>query len=250
MNTQNKTNIKRLLEKIPAGTVVTAGKLKSWGVSSGLARNYAKSGWLTRVSNGAYTRLSEKAGLNGALYALQEDGLSVHQGGQSALANVYGKMQYVRGDSVMHLFAPRGTDLPKWFVKAYSNQYRLFHTDFLPPDMGLAQKSFGAFNLNVSSQERALLELCYMVPSAVSTQEAFEIAEMLQVLKPKLLQQLLESSTQVKVNRLVLAFGELANLQWREVIRESNIDLGSGNRRIDAGGEVFKKYSLVMKLER
>lgn len=247
---QKQTNINRVLKKTPSGTVVTAGRLKSLGVGSPLVQKYVQGGWLSRVSNGAYTRLNEKADLNGAIYALQEDGLHIHQGGQSALANIYGKLQYVRGYSPVHLFAPRGTNLPKWFVKAYGGQYRLFLTDFLPPEMGLAERKVGDFALKESSLERALLELCYMVPKPVSAQEAFEITETIQVLKPDLLQKLLESCSQVKVNRLVLCFGELAYTQWREVLDETNIDLGHGKREIDVGGTLFKKYGLVMKVER
>lgn len=247
---QKQTNINQVLKKIPSGTVVTAGRLKSLGVGSSLVQKYVQGGWLSRVSNGAYTRLNEKADLNGAIYALQEDGLHIHQGGQSALANIYGKLQYVRGNSPMHLFAPRGTNLPKWFVKAYGGQYRLFLTDFLSPEMGLAERKLGNFSLKESSLERALLELCYMVPKPVSAQEAFEITETIQVLKPDLLQKLLESCSQVKVNRLVLCFGELAYTQWREVLDETNIDLGHGKREIDVGGTLVKKYGLVMKVER
>ena len=104
--------INQILKKIPSGTVVTAGMLKSLGISSFLVQRYIQGGWLSKISNGAYTRLNETADLNGALYALQEAGLHVHQGGQSALANIYGKLQYVRGNSPVYLFASRGDQSP------------------------------------------------------------------------------------------------------------------------------------------
>lgn len=250
MSTQKSTNIKQVLNKIPIGSVVTAGMLRSMGVSNGLARNYVKSGWLSRVSNGAYTRLEESADLDGALYALQEEGYHIHRGGRSALADIYGKMQYIRANTTVHLFAPKWTRLPKWFVKTYGSQYKLHLTDFLPADLGMVKNKVGDFYLEEPSLERSFLELCYMVPSVVSTQEAFEITETIQVLKPKLLQQLLEACTLVKAKRLALCFADLANLQWRKALKESSIDIGSGNRRIDAGGNLYKKYGLVMKLER
>ena len=251
MNTENRKKINQLLRKIPSGTVVTAEKLESLGVSYGLARNYVKSGWLSRVSNGAYTRLDESADLNGALYALQNNAeIPVHLGGITAATNLYNRVHFLRNDSKSHLFAPSGTKIPLWFTKTFGLKCELHRTDFLPANLGMVENNFGTFALKVPTLERALLELCYLVPAETTSQEAFSIMETALVLKPRLLQQLLESCSSVKVKRMFLCFAEQAGVQWLNMLDLSKIDLGKGKRTIEAGGKLFPKYNLVMNLER
>lgn len=242
--------INQVLRNIPVGTVVTAEKLRSLGVSHGLSQIYVKGGWLTRVSNGAYTRLDESADLNGGLFALQNNAnILVHLGGISATTDLYNRVHYLRNQSRAHLFASAGTKLPVWFSKAYSGKYELHLTDFLPMGMGMVERDFVNFSLNVPSLERALLELCYLVPSVISAQEAFAIMETATVLKPRLLQSLLESCSSVKVKRLFLCFAEESGAQWFSSLNLTRIDLGKGKRSIDTGGKFYPKYNLVVNLK-
>lgn len=248
MTSQNNINIKQILGKIPANTVITAKKLHEEGVSHSLMRFYEKSGWLTRLSNGAYTRLNETANLTGALYALQNDcKISVHIGADSVLRDFYGKLHFVKAEVKSRLFAPSGTKLPVWFKKSYENQFELYCSDFLPQMLGLTDFQNATFSVKIPTVERALLELLYLVPNSVTVQEAYSITETVRTVKPFVMQRLLEQCSSVKVKRLLLCFAEHAGLQWFDVLDAQKINLGSGVRTLESGGTLYAKYSLVMK---
>ena len=205
VTTQNGINIKQILSDIPSGTVITAKKLASLGVSHSLMRSYERSGWLRRISAGAYTKLNETTDLNGAIYALQNDcGLAVHEGAHSALKNFYSKMHYAKDEKIIHLFASSGTKLPAWFKSVFSDEYELHLTNFLPPDVGMTERSEEAFSVKVPTLERTLLEMLYLVPEKITVQEAYSVTETVMSVKTPLMQNLLENCNSVKVKRLLL----------------------------------------------
>jgi len=53
----------------------------------------------------------------------------------------------------------------------------------------------------------------------------------------------------LKVKRLFLYMAEKANHQWLRFIDISDIDLGSGNRRITRNGQYHGKYQLTLPKE-
>ena len=244
---QNSINIKNILNKIPANTVVTAKKLKEQGVSYSLMRAYEQSGWLKRHSYGAYTRLDETADIKGALYAIQNDcKLSVHIGADTALKDFYGKLHFIKTSDKICLFAFSGTKLPFWFRTAYKGQYSLHLTNFLPKETGFVSFKNNNFELEIPNIERSLLEMLYLVPRVITVQEAYSIAETIQTLRIGVLQQLLEQCTSVKVKRLLLCFAEQAGLQWFNAINLKKIELGSGVREIEKGGVLYKRFGLIL----
>ena len=247
MIAQNRKNIKQMLSEIPGGTVVTSKKLSSMGISYSLMRSYEKSGWLKRLSQGAYSKLNEHVSLNGAIYALQNDyKLSVHEGAYSALKNFYSKLHYIKDENLIHLFAPIGTKLPAWFKTLFCGKYLLHLTDFLPESAGFEKRDMGLFSVQVSSLERSLLEMLYLVPEKITVQESYSITETVVSLKTSLMQNLLENCSSVKVKRLLLCFAENAGLQCFEALDIQKFDLGSGIRCLEKGGKLYKKYSLVI----
>ena len=247
MMTQNNTNLKDILNKIPANTIVTAKKLKENGVSYSLMRAYENSGWLTRHSAGAYTRLAEIADILGALYAIQKDcRLSVHIGADTALKMVYGKIHFLKPTKEICLFAFSGTKLPSWFKIAYNGQYSLHLTNFLPNKLGLIPYKNNNYEIDVPNIERSLLELLYLVPKVITAQEAYSITETIQSLRTGVLQQLLEQCSSIKVKRLLLCFAEQSGQQWIKAIDLKKIDFGKGIREIEKGGILYKKYGLVL----
>jgi hypothetical protein len=208
---------------------------------------YENAKWLSRIGTGAYIRLNEKPDINGALYALQKDlQLSVHTGGLSALALLYNKVQYAKINEKIQLFARHGTKLPSWFAKRYANLFELHTTNFLPEKEGMLLKEYSTFSLTVPSIERALLEMLLLVPDKVSVQEAYQIMELIQSVKPVLMQKLLEECTSVKVVRLLFCFADQAGLQWIQVLDKTRINFGSGVRTIEKGGKFNAAYKLVL----
>lgn len=247
MATQNGINIKQLISELPTGTVITARKLTSLGVSHSLMRSYEHSGWLKRLSTGAYSKLNENVNMVGAIFALQNDfGIPVHQGAISALRDFYSKMHYAKNDGTTHLFAPSGTKLPAWFKILFNKQYELHLTNFLPSDLGVNERNEGNFFVSVPSLERALLEMLYLVPEKMTVQEAYSITETVMTVKIQIMQNLLEKCNSVKVKRLLLCFAETAGVQWFDALDMQKIKLGSGIRSLGTGGKLYAKYNLVI----
>lgn len=248
MSTEKETNLKTLLSKKPKNVIITSKYLISLGISHDLQKRYEKNGWLKRLSQGAYITLDDSANLNGAIYALQKQlNLSIHIGGISALNNYYGITHNISfSDKNTQLFGFRNEKLPKWFKTLYGQNTQLNSTTFLPKDIGLIEIQTGDFKIKVSTLERAVLEMLYLVPEKIIPNEAYQIIELLITVKPKEFQVLLEKCTSVKVKRLFLYLAELSDHSWFKRLDLSKIDLGKGVREIIKGGKHNPKYNIII----
>ena len=237
-----------MLQQIPQGTVVTSVWLKSLGISNDLQQYYKNNGWLQSLGTGAFSRYGDAPTLKGAVYALQKQlGSDVHFGAQSALT-LHGFNHFVKaGNFSSFLFGSNKTLRPKWFADYFKNtNYRWVKSGFLPSEIGIT--TFGdVFTVNVSSPERAILEMLYLTPDIVSLREAYQTLELLVNLRPKLLQELLERCSSVKVKRLFLYMAEKINHAWFTALQVDNINLGLGKRTITKGGKFDKKYNIVIE---
>ena len=74
-----------------------------------------------------------------------------------------------------------------------------------------------------------------------------QILELLTVIKPELMRELLECCSSIKVKRLFLYMAERLDFPWFKRIGISKIDLGSGVREISKGGSYDKKYHIVIE---
>ena len=247
MDTQGGTNIKSLLKRHPRNTVLTAGQMLAYGISRELQRSFFRSGWLKRIGPGAYTVLDEAVSLDGALHALQASlGQSVHLGGYTALSERYGKTHNLSLERVSELFAGRGEKLPSWFRSNYGSGCLVAFSSFLPAKLGLVDFDAGGFSVKISTLERAMLEMLYLVPARHTLREAYQILELLTSVKPVVVQELLERCSSVKVKRLFLYMCERADHAWLKRIDPSLVTMGSGLREIEKGGKLVKKYGIVV----
>lgn len=246
VNTQNETNLKQLLSQTPVNTVLTAKYLSSLGFSYSMLKGYEKNGWLRRICQGAYTVLESKAEINGAIYAIQKQlELSIHIGGITALNDYYKIMHNLPFERRLQLFGYRGEKLPKWFRALYNNT-ELNLTVFLPKDIGYIEQNHGHFKTKISSLERSVLEMLYLVPEKITINEAYQIMEALISAKPKNFQILLEQCSSIKVKRMFLYIAEKINHSWFKRLDLSKIDIGKGTREITKGGKYNKKYNIII----
>lgn len=256
--TNNDKKLKRLLTLCPTGTVCLAPWLAQHGISRDLQQHYLKSGWLEPVGRGAFKQPGEGVNWRAGVYAIQHQaGLAVHVGGITALS-MQGFGQYMRlGRERVILFSPQGVSLPAWFRNAdWGVDIEHVRTDFLPEGvsigtgfgMALASRSGFAVNL-ISDIERAVLECLYMAPQKQDLVECYEVMEGLVNLRPKVVQQLMEACSSVKVKRLFLYMAEKAGHQWFRFVDQSNINLGSGDRSIVADGTYVAKYHISVPRE-
>lgn len=234
----------------PPRTVITSDWLKEHGVYKQLADSYEKSGWLERISRGAYKRKGETISWPGGLYALQElQDLSVHAGGKTAL-ELQGYSHYIRMDDTQTVVLWKTPELrlPSWFV-SYDWNTRLdirSVTLFDKSVNALSETKVDNIKIEISATERAVLEYLHDVPKYEGIDEANYIMEGLTSLRPSVLQELLESCKSIKTKRLFLYMAEHHNHPWFKRLDLSSIHLGKGKREIIKGEKLDKKYNIVV----
>lgn len=244
------SKIKTLLASHKLGTVSLAKWLESLGISADLQKRYRKSGWLESIGTGAFKRPGENISWLGGLYALQQQAkLPVHVGATTAL-EIHGVSHYIRTRLTVYLFSPLGTPLPRWFLTyKWENEIEHVKTSMLPAGAGLTSHQELNIPFTISTSERAILECLYLTPKKIDLVECYHLMEGLSNLRPKLLQELLEKCSSVKVKRLFLFMATKAKHQWLSFIDQKKIDLGKGDRSIVDGGVYNSAFHITIPKE-
>lgn len=247
MTKEKTTKINQLLNKIPNNTIFTTKWARKNSFSEELLYAYKKSKWIKSVGTGAYTKLNDEYSMDSAIYALQTQlNLSVHIGGVSALNEKHGLVHNIPFNRKTFLYAQRQELLPKWFKTIFKDKYILIHTNFLPKNIGLESNNNVSYSTQISTKERAILEMLYLVPNKNTANEAYQLMELLSVLRIDLIQKLLEKTNSIKVKRLFLYMAEKINFPWFKKINVKKLYLGSGKKVIVKGGKLNKKYNIVI----
>jgi len=251
MSTHNKSKINYILQEMVPGTVLTLPWLAAHGVSKDLARRYVSSGWLERVGHGAYIRAGGRIDWQGALYALQTQlNFTVHVAGLSAL-QLKGLGHYLPLEmgNTIHLFSDSAEHLPAWFldrewgVEVEHRCVRLFNS---PDKLSVSSVVHNAFQIGVSSPERAAFELLYCVKNNADFDHARTVFGGLGTLRPKEIQTLLMDCRSVRVKRLFLWMAKDCGHPWLKYVDAKKTDLGSGKRVIYEGGELDKELLITV----
>lgn len=251
MDTNSSQKLKAVFHDWTAHSVVTHRWLRARGVSPGLSRIYVNNGWLERLGNGTFKKPGDLLSWQGALHGLQSQiDLEIHAGALTALA-AEGHRYYARsGREAVFLFSETGTTLPKWFREyPWPERMSLTQTRFLPQGLGVRAADLGGFSVKASAPERAILEALHLAPRAVDIVEVAEVVEGLRTLRPKLMQELLEGCSSVKVKRLFLYLASRAGLPLMRHLKRERITLGSGDRMIVPGGVYIPEYRLTAPRE-
>lgn len=248
MSISRNEKLKKLLETLLPHTVVTSRRLNALKISPQHVQNYLKNGWIDAIGAGTFKRPNDALTWTGALHSLQDQlPLPVYVGAMTALA-ADGASHYVRmGRETVFLFSAPGVVLPAWF-KNHQWGVDVSHTQtkLLPPVPGMRDQSFGEFFLKASAPERAILECLHLAPSKVDLVECYQVVEGLLSLRPKLMQELLETCNSIKVKRLFLFMADKAKLPVMKHLDLSRISLGSGNRAVVADGAYDAKYRMML----
>ncbi len=252
MTRQVGTKINRLLKNWPNGTVAALSWLESQGITRQLVHEYGKTAWVERIGQGAFIKSGDQVDWKGALYAVQTHlKLLIYVAAKTALA-LHGVVHFVplgKGQQI-YLFGAPDAKLPIWFKKhdwgVTIEHVRSLFLSNEGEQIGLTEVSHGAFSIRASSRERAILEICFLVPQSQEYEEAKLLMEGLQTLRPKLLQTLLERCDSIKAKRLFLHLAESCNMPWLSKLDLSKIKLGTGKRSIATGGILDAKYQLIV----
>lgn len=251
MSTQNESKLKKMLDQHRQGTVALPRWLEGLGISRDLQKVYRKNGWLETVGSGAFKRSGEQVSWQGALHAIQKQAkLPIHAGALTALS-MQGLSHYFRmTEETVFLFSPPQTILPRWF-KNYAWGYPVQHikTSLLPEGLAVTPHEEKNFAITISTPERAILECLYLAPTKLDLVECYHLMEGLSNLRPKLIQELLETCTSVKVKRLFLYMANKAQHQWLTFVDQKKIDVGKGDRSIVKGGVYNSDFHISIPKE-
>lgn len=250
MNTQNTSKINRLLQNWPKGIVATDRFLRNLGINKDLKHSYIKSNWIKSIGYGAAVRIGDVVDWKGGVYALQNQlNLSVHIAGKTALdSRGYSHFVQFKNTRVI-LFIKKGINIPKWFLNYdWQIEFEITSSNFLPENIGIEEQEIEGIKLNISSPERAIMELLYFVPDKQSIEEASLIMENLISLRPIIVQNLLEQCKSIKVKRTFLYLAERLNHPWFKRLDLSKINLGLGKRHLIDNGFFDSKYKITVPL--
>lgn len=244
------TKLKKLLTTWPQGTVCLSSELKRRGIGYDLQRLYRNSGWIISVGQGAVIRNGDNVSWPGATYALQSQAkLPIHVGAKTALT-LFGLTHFLKlANERIQVFGPPASKLPGWFKNfKWGSAIEYYRSSLFESDeqLGIQSHSYGTFNIDISSPERAFFELLDLVPKTETFNEASLISESLSTFRPKLVQQLLENCNSIKVKRLLLYFAEKQNHQWFGKLDHKKIKLGKGDRQLVKGGLLDPKYRITV----
>lgn len=251
MSTQKESKLKKMLDSHRVGTAALPKWLQGLGISRELQKRYRKSGWLEAIGPGALKRSGEMVNWQGGLYSIQQQAkLPIHAGALTALS-IQGLAHYFRmTEETVFLFSPPQTILPRWF-KNHSWGYPVRHikTSILPAGLGLSPHEEKNFSITISTPERAILECLYLAPGKLDLVECYHLMEGLSNLRPRIIQELLEQCTSVKVKRLFLYMANKAHHQWLTFVDQKKIDMGKGARSIVKGGLYNSDFHIIIPKE-
>ena len=238
MATTERSKLKSLYAQWAPGTPLTSGDLAARGISADLAVHYVRSGWLSRLTRGMFSRPGDPLQLHPCLILLQRAIDGLHVGGKSAL-DWYGVRHYLSQRPALQLYGWTAARMPEWFTEQFPAEYhrkRLF--DESPTDLlhaGPFEMRLGA--PRVSGPERALLEVFSEVGLRQQIQEARELAESAYNLRADVLRDLLMRCTNVKTVRLCLQFGRELSLPWAAKLDPAQLPTGSARAWVSHSAE-------------
>lgn len=241
-----------LYKSLPEGAVVPSRWLQAQGYSRQLLYKYIKSGWLRSPGQDAYCRPTTELTWQGVLASWQHVSAGAwHVGGETAL-NLLGHHQYLRlgGEAHVHLY---GHGAVSGWVKGLSASAKwVFHSRVLfateVAAIGLLEwpSKIEAWPLTISGAERAMLEALLDVHDEFSFTFAMELMQGLTTLRPKIVTDLLQACTHVKVKRLFLFMAAYYRFPWLSKVDAEQIDLGHGKRSIVQGGRLDNTYLITV----
>ena len=214
--------IRNLQTSQPRGMPFDASTLRGFGVSSALAHDYVKAGWLVRLGWGVFIFAGDELARDPSLKFLTARIPGLHVAAKAALT-WHGFQQNLAHKETLCLWGNGQAALPDWFRTRFPARYsapRLFEST-LPAGFGLAPMPESPDGPLVSAPERALLEMLSEVGVWQEVEEARGFMENVRNLRTRELGILLENCRMIKAVRLCVLWAEEFGLSWAASARES-----------------------------
>jgi len=266
MGIQRYERLNQLQQLLPEGLPVDSSWLQQHGYSRQLIAKYLKSEWLASSVRGVYRResaLIDPQSWEPVAISLQTLlDVPVTVGGRTAL-ELQGLSHYLssKASGKVHMY---GAKPPTWVSKLPLKQQFIFHSanlfekgngtnkkqkDYQQVNFTNQQWGASVYSLQMSTPERAILELLDELPANESFHQADVLMEGLTNLRPKYLETLLLNCRSIKTKRLFLWFAQRHNHDWFKTLDSKKIDTGSGKRMIVPGGKLDPKYLITVPVE-
>ena len=223
--------IKSLQTSGPRGRPLDSSVLRRLGISSALAHDYVKSGWLVRLGRGVFMFAGDTLQRDSTLGFLESRMPGLHVAAKTALA-WHGYRQNVAQQEKLIPWGTRKGSLPTWFTDRFQARYtscKLFD-DHLPAGFCLAPLLNSQNGPTVSTPERALLEMLSELDTHESLEETRNIMELVRQLRTKHLATLIKHCRMIKAVRLCVVWAEELGLPWAEAARQA-VGSKNGNSR-------------------
>ena len=239
--------IKTLQTTLPRGAPLDTATLAGLGISAALAHEYVKSGWLGKLGRGVFMFAGDELQRHATLAFLEPRISGIHVAAKTALA-WHGFMQNVAVKETTILWGDHRTNLPEWLNERFPARYsstRLFD-DELPAGTGIAPMPEFPTGPQVSSPERALLEMLSEVGVDQELEEARAIMENVRQLRSQQLRLLLSHVRMVKAVRLCVVWARELDLPWAGLAREAAAGRMGAGRWIS---RLKNGHTLILKPE-
>lgn len=257
MAEQEGKKLNRLERLLPEGLLVDASWLTEHGYSTSLRHQYVASGWLEQPTRQVYRRPRGNLGWQQVVVSLQTMlGKDLVVGGRSAL-ELQGFAHYLATETrQVHLYGLKAP--PGWLHRlgagaefVYHNSERLFPDSPTQHKADLTSQPWGqwGWELQLSSPERAILELLDELPDRESFHQVDMLFEGLPNLSPRKLEALLVRCKNVKVKRLFFFFADRHKHAWLNHLNKAKVDLGKGKRLLVRGGRLDRTYLITVPEE-
>ena len=253
MGIKKYSKLNRFLQVLPKGAIATTSWLHTIGISGQLLQKYKSSNWVEEVCNSVVKYPENEVDWTGVVFALQSQlQLNVHPAAKTALT-VQGAGHFIpRGRKKVFLFAKTGENLPVWLTKKdWGVDFVIVRNNLFDPEFktGLKKESFDNFDLRISSRERAIFEVLYLIPKFQSFDEAVLLMQNLTTLRPDIVQKLLENCNSIRVKRSFMVLAEKENHDWFKELNVNRVDFGKGKRSFFKGGYLHPKYQITIPEE-
>jgi Transcriptional regulator, AbiEi antitoxin, Type IV TA system/Transcriptional regulator, AbiEi antitoxin N-terminal domain len=229
-------SFKALLASLPRGEPLSTAALQTRGLSAFRASALARSGWLVHLARGVYMLSGDTLTRDGSLAFLSAQTPGFHVGSKTALA-WRGVRQNIAFREHLSLWGDTSRRLPEWFTQRFPAGYQatqLFDGS-LRTGFGLQPLPAGDPRVLVSVPERAMLELLSDVGKVQSLTETRELVESLPGLRDKVLDELLQHTTRIKVVRMAATFASSMKLPWASLAVKHSERIGGGARWVAVG---------------
>ena len=250
MSIENGNKLNRLLQKNNSGGLYFSAWLSANGYSNQLQKRYRDSGWLKALSKGVMYRTGDTLRSFVVLESYNSQlGKNYHIAAHSAL-ELAGFNHYVpMGKPLLIVRHPKQEPVPNWMkIEALDYSFKFFTTEiFSKPQLKLFNSDYP--HVQSSVPEQAFLECLLLAPEHYSYMDLYYIMEQLTTLRPEVVQELLENTSNLKVKRMFLYMAEKAGHYWFDSLNVDKIVLGSAKHKLVDNGVYVSKYKITVPKE-